>query len=854
MAERQPLFASSWDTYRILADNSIDVVLEADPTTTFTWVSPSVTEVLGWRPDQLIGWTAADLVHPEDLAGVREHAAQMNAVDSPDRVGQVARRSQIRIATANGGYRRLGFRARPVVTDDGEVLRHVITLRDTSERDEALRALSVLTETNRVIAFAEDEGEVLARMCETIAATGHYPLVWFGEPQHDEDKSVAVRAIAGTAHAYGDGVRVSWADVPAGQGPTGRCLRSGTTTAVDDVRSDPEFAPWRDRALQHGLQSSIALPVVVSGTLRGALMVYSAEPHAFDAEARGLFETLASDLGLGLERLRTARLLKEQSRLLSESEARYRLLAEHSSDVVLQAPAGGDVAWASESCRAVLGWDPEAVVGKGIGLIHPDDVESALAALRAVARGLEAEGEVRVICGDGGSKWMGYRAERVRTPQGDVDIFSLRDIDREVRARQQLDFALGHDPLTGMSTQPVMQQRIADALRQLKPGQQAAVLCLSIDRLSAINEAFTHSAGDLVLTTLATRLVETVGHPDRVGRGKGVEFLILVPELAVGEVAAQLAHQLLNRAREPYHLGDTRIDATASVGIALGRSTDDSERLIRDASAAMGRAKDEGRDRAAFSDPQFIAQAQRNLHVEQRIKEALDRGLFVAHFQPIIDLATGEVSGYEALVRGRRDGGRPLAYPSEFMPVAERSGLVCDVDLVVMRAGLAALASLPAPLTVSVNISAPTLSRPGHLDQIRTLVQESGVRPSRLHLEVTETSLLGESEVIMSGMAALADIGARWYVDDFGTGYSSISHLRDLPISGLKLDVTFSQGIREGHSRSIRLANALVGMARGLGLDTVAEGIETEAEAEILLGQGWRHGQGYLYGKAEPLD
>ncbi|MBI1350173.1 MAG: PAS domain S-box protein [Actinomycetales bacterium] len=635
--------SASWENYRILADNSTDVVLEADPSTRIIWASPSVVEVLGWRPDELIGRTASDLVHPDDMDVVREHASDMNAVGSPDEVAGAGRRNHLRIATADGGYRWLTYRARPVLDEKGGILRHLLTFKDTSERDAALRALSVLTEANRVIAFAQDEQGLLDAMCESMVTTGQYPLVWFGEPAHDEGRAVIVRAIAGDARAYAEGVSVSWGDGPAGQGPTGRCLRRGETTTVDDVESDARFAPWRERALAHGLHSSIALPVMVAGRLQGALMVYFGQPRGFDAEARRLLETLASDLGLGLERLQSARLLDEQTRRLAESEARYRLLAEHSSDVVLQAPAGGEIEWASESCRAVLGWDPDAIVGKGFELVHPDDVETARSGLRAVSRGLEADGEIRVACADGSIKWMRYRVQRVASPDGDLDVFSLKDIDREVRARQQLDFALGHDPLTGMSARPTMQQRLADILRRLKPRERAAVVCLSIDRLSEINEAYTHSAGDLVLTNLATRLIETIGHPDRVGRGTGVEFLILVPQLAEGEVAAQLSERLLEVVRQPFYLGETRIDASASIGIALGESGDDPERLIRDASAAMGRAKAEGRDRFTFADATLTEQARHRLQVEQRIKLYLEEGRFVAHFQPIVDLATGEV-------------------------------------------------------------------------------------------------------------------------------------------------------------------------------------------------------------------
>ena len=852
MSDATSHLASSWESYRILADNSIDVIVEADATTKFTWISPSVTQVLGWRPDELIGLRAADVVHPDDLATLQD-AEQVNLIESPRRAGGTAHHAEIRVRTSTGGYRRLKFRAAPVLNPEGGINGHIVTLKDTADRDEALRALSALTEATRVIAMARDEDALLDAMCTTIVRAGGYLLAWYGVPADDERQSVVIRAAAGPALGYLDGLDVSWGVRPEGLGPTGVCLRTGSTQVVSDVYASPSYRPWSERATSYGIGSSVALAVRIHGEIDGALAVYSPDTRAFDADALTLLETVASDLGLGLERVRATRLLQEQAALLAKSEARYRLLAENSSDVVLRAEARQPLAWASDSVRAVLGWRPEDLVGRGTDLIHPEDLGTAREALATLERGMEATGELRVLCADGRPKWVDFRARRVDSPEGPVDVYSLRDIDREVRARKELDFALGHDPLTGMAARPAMVARIAAMLRELRPDEHGAVLCMSVDRLSAINEAFTHAAGDIVLTTIATRLVAAVGSPDRVGRGTGVDFLVVVPHLRAGDDAVPLADALLRAVREPIRVGDGVLHVTSSIGIAVGARADDPERLIRDASSAMGTAKAEGRDRYAFSDPAVVEQTRWRLHVEQRIKEALDRHLLVAHFQPIVDLATREIVGYEALVRGLRDGGRPLAYPTEFMPVAESAGLVCDIDLVMMEAGLTALTRLPPPLTVSVNLSTHTITRPGYLDRIRNLVLESGIRPSRLHLEVTETSLLGESEAITDGMAALAELGARWYVDDFGTGYSSIRHLRDLPISGLKLDVTFSAGVRDGHSRSVRLANALAGLARGLALDTVAEGVETEVEEEVLLSQGWRHGQGYLYGRSEPL-
>jgi diguanylate cyclase (GGDEF)-like protein len=411
---------------------------------------------------------------------------------------------------------------------------------------------------------------------------------------------------------------------------------------------------------------------------------------------------------------------------------------------------------------------------------------------------------------------------------------------------------MGHDPLTGMAARPAMLQRIGEILGTQRGRRLTAVLCVGVDRLAAVNEAYTHAAGDLVLTAMATRIAESIGKPDHIGRGTGVEFLVVIPDLVSGDEAARLADRLLAVARTPVVFGDIVIEPTVSIGIAIGDRSSDREQLTRDASAAMGQAKADGRDRYVFADASMADQARHRLDVERQIRESLEDDRFRAFFQPVVDLPTGELTGYESLVRIERADGS-IAPPAHFIPIAELTPVIADIDLVMLRRGLAALTELPEPLTVAVNLSTVTLTRPGYSQLIERAVRESDARTARLHLEVTETALLGETAQIVTAMESIASLGPRWYVDDFGTGYSSISHLRDLPVSGLKLDVTFSAGIRDGDQKSIRLAQALAGLAGGLGLDTVAEGIETAEEATLLQAQGWRHGQGWLFGHPAPL-
>jgi predicted signal transduction protein with EAL and GGDEF domain len=353
------------------------------------------------------------------------------------------------------------------------------------------------------------------------------------------------------------------------------------------------------------------------------------------------------------------------------------------------------------------------------------------------------------------------------------------------------------------------------------------------------------------MTTVAARVTEAMGTPDLVGRGSGDEFLALLPDLIAGADAAETAERIRLAAQGSIQVAGEQIFPTVSVGIATGGPEADAEQLLRDASLALRKAKNNGRDRCEFADPGLALDAQRRISLEAELRDGLERGELVPWFQPIVSLGEDRVDGYEALVRWVHPDG--TMEPDDFIPVAMRTGLMTEIDLAMIGPVVARLAQLPESMFVGVNVTGQTLARASYAEHVSAALTAHGVSPSRLHIEVTETMLLALDDAVVTQIRNLADLGCRWYVDDFGTGYSSISHLRDLPVSGLKLDKSFTFGIGAGERTDMQLAGALIGLANGLGLDTVAEGVETQAEADYLRTLGWRHGQGWLYGKAAPL-
>ena len=409
------------------------------------------------------------------------------------------------------------------------------------------------------------------------------------------------------------------------------------------------------------------------------------------------------------------------------------------------------------------------------------------------------------------------------------------------------------DAVTGLAVRRVALARIRLALdRQAGTGSILAVLSIGVDGLTPVNDALTHAGGDQLIAFLASRIVREVGDPDRVGRGTGDEFIVLMSDMASTAEAAHMAERILTACRSPITIVGQPIDPTVSIGIATAAAGARPDELLRDASLAMRQAKARGRNGFALLDDALATEAHTRLLFASEIQRGLVREEFAAWFMPIVCFASGQVTGYEALARWLRPDGIEVG-PAEFLPCAERRGLIARIDRLVLRQALAALSRLPEGLTMAVNVSAASLAQPDHPELVAEALEAAGVSPERLHLEVTETALLTVTERIRQQMQQLAGRGVRWYVDDFGTGYSSISHLRDLPIAGLKLDRSFTWAMRSKDTRSLRLSQALVGVAEGLELDTVAEGVETIEEARLLTSQGWLRGQGWLYGKAAPL-
>jgi diguanylate cyclase (GGDEF)-like protein len=377
-----------------------------------------------------------------------------------------------------------------------------------------------------------------------------------------------------------------------------------------------------------------------------------------------------------------------------------------------------------------------------------------------------------------------------------------------------------------------------------------ALLCASVDNLSQVNEYHGHEAGDAVLAAVAERLRACLDASALIGRGTGGEFVVLLRGVSGADRAGEYAAAVVSGVRGPIRISDDEVQVTVTVGVALA-SGGDARELMRDATTAMRQAAAKGGDRWEFLDPERALATRHRVAVQASLRQALADDRIRPWFQPVVNLATETLAGYEALVRWEKEDGTVLE-PAQFFDVAERSYLITTLDRIVLSRSLEALGRVDAHLLLATNVSGPTLAEGTFFDFVVEELARTGIAPDRLNLEVTETSLVEATDEVRAGMARLADLGVTWWVDDFGTGYSSISHLRDLPVGGLKLDRSFTMGVASGDQRSIRVAQGLAGLARGLAMRMVVEGVQGERDAAILLGQGWTLAQGFVFGRPSP--
>ncbi len=427
-----------------------------------------------------------------------------------------------------------------------------------------------------------------------------------------------------------------------------------------------------------------------------------------------------------------------------------------------------------------------------------------------------------------------------------------QQITERMAAEKQL-FELAHrDQLTGFANRALLMQEMTRAVaRAGRSAAPFAVMLVDIDRFKAVNDTLGHMVGDRLLLGIANRLSTCLRDTDIPARLGGDEFAVLLDGVATGDAALRTAERIQAALATPFILEGKEVTATASIGVALmDPRYARGEELLRDADAAMYRAKQAGRARSQLFDREMQDNVVATIRLEADLARAVERNQLVLHYQPIVDARTKALIGFEALVRWQHPE-RGLLSPSEFIPIAEDTGLIRAIDYWVLQTACRQLRDWPGTPSMSVNISAQLLAQPDLVSVVLGAVQQTGIDARRLTLEITESAVMPNIGLAEVSLARLREAGMEISLDDFGTGYSCLSHLHDLPVTAVKIDRSFVQRLGLTNQRPV-VIEAIIGLAHTLGMSVTAEGVETETQLEYLRSVGCERVQGFLISK--PVD
>jgi len=431
-------------------------------------------------------------------------------------------------------------------------------------------------------------------------------------------------------------------------------------------------------------------------------------------------------------------------------------------------------------------------------------------------------------------------------------LLALMDITERKRAEARLTFMAQHDGLTGLPNRSLLRQRMDEMLLHTRrSSDKAAVLILGLDNFKTVNDTLGHGIGDKLLRAVAKRLRSMLREEDTLARLNSDEFAVVQSGMARPEDAALLARRLLEAVGEPYLLGGHSVVIGASIGIAMAPGDgDESEKLLKSADMALSRAKNDSRGTFSFFEAGMDARAQARRKIEADLREAIEKEVLRPYYQPVVDLSTGRITGFEALVRWPH-AERGMISPAEFIPVAEETGLINGLGGLMLRRACMDAVLWPDHIRVAVNLS-PLQFRTGNLLSIVIdALKQSGLPAKRLELEITETLLLEKSGQVLATLHALRALGVRISMDDFGTGYSSLSYLRSFPFDKIKIDQSFVRDLAANRDAQA-IVRSIISLGIGLGVTITAEGVETEAELGCLRAEGCHEGQGFLFSRPRP--
>ncbi len=856
---RAALADSEW-RFRLFAENNTDVITRLDTAWNVLYVSPAVSTVLGYEPEDVIGRPGWEFLHPDDLLTVLDRRDRLSRRADSDRLVHRMRR-------ASGGWCWVETIGHAVFAPDADdLVEFQMASRDVTSRVEAEEALAAHMALQDVVTgiaarFVDlDPAEVEVGIHEALALLGRHTgadRCYLFDYRPDEP------VMDNTAEWCAPGVsseREGLQGVPLAQLPSWVAqLARGEPVLIPRLGDLPgEWSAERAILEPQGIQSLAAVPMLLGGQVVGFVGFDSVvRERRWATDEVALLRSAAGVFVAG-------RLRAEAERSRAATERRLRSLLGTLPDLVLRLQADGTVVDVNDARHPLLPAGP-SVVGRPLGELFPA-LDEHLLDLPAGSWARQA-----VVVRDVAVADRQAHVE-MRVVGGEEPLLILRDVTEREHLEEALTRQALHDPLTGLPNRRLLGDLLTQALARAERRRWPMVLLyLDLDRFKVVNDTLGHPVGDAVLVETAARLEREVRAGDVPARVGGDEFVVVCEDVSSRSEAEALAFRLVEAFRAPFHVGDRRVPVTASVGYVLAgpgegalghlRGEADADELLRAADAAMYRSKQTGRNRATEFDLALSEHTAMRVAVERDLPLALARSELRLHYQPVVRLPGGEVVGAEALLRWEHPE-RGLLAPSAFLEVAEDTGLIVELGVWVLERAVREAAGWPpcrgpggepVPLTVAVNLSTRQFADPLFAERVGEVLATAGLPPERLVLEITESTAMADPDRVLPTFERLARLGVTLSIDDFGTGFSSLAQLRRLPVGQVKIDRSFVSGLGVDPDDTTLVA-AVVDLAHRLGLMVVGEGVETPEQLVELTRLGSDLAQGFLLGEPVPAE
>jgi diguanylate cyclase (GGDEF)-like protein/PAS domain S-box-containing protein len=634
--------------------------------------------------------------------------------------------------------------------------------------------------------------------------------------------------------------------LPADQGIMGLVVRTGQAVLLEDVTTNPLFI-----AAVEGIVSEICVPLVVQNQTVGVFNVETTKGIRLTEADLHLMEVLAEHINMAIER---GRLYTE----VQQREQQYHSVFNSLKEVVFQTDEQGRWTFLNPAWTEITGYKLSESIGVCfLDYIHPDDRQYNAELFTPLLERQEefCRHEVRWITKDGSWRWIQFYARLTLDQEDGVAGISgtLDDITERKLAEEKLRHYVLHDALTGLANRTLFMDRLDHAITRNKRrlGSTFAVLFMDLDRFKVINDSLGHVTGDQLLIAIAHRLTNCLRSEDTVARFGGDEFTVLLEDINGPEAAIQIADRIQAEISQPFELNGQKVFTSTSIGIAMNETgVEQSQDLLRNADTALYKAKASGKARYALFDLGMHDSAVKLQQLETDLRKALEKDEFQVYYQPVISLQNDRVIGFEALIRWQHPE-RGLVSPVDFIPVAEETGLIVPIGWKMLHESCRQMREwqLQNPESsgtmISVNLSSRQFLQPDLLDQIKAALTDTGLSPYSLTLEITESVLMENAEIVTTNLLQLRSMGIRLALDDFGTGYSSLSYLHRFPVNSLKIDRSFIARINQ-KGENTELVRTIITMAHSLGIEVTAEGFETSEQLKQLRFLKCEAAQGYL--------